>query len=280
MTVVDVVIPTHDHALLLPYSIRSVLAQTVTDLRVHVIGDGVADDTRDAVAELMRDDDRIRFHDLPKAGRTGEPHRHPIVSASDADIVTYLGDDDVMLRDHAATMVATLATCDVAFPPPMIRGPGGRTTCLLHTLELPYWRAQARAGRSLFSLSGMSHTADAYRRLPYGWRTAPEGFYTDQYMIMQFLDQEWCRFGLGDWPTVVRFPAPARRDQSPEQRRDELDSFWTGLQASGGHDAVRREAFAATRRRGNRFEIDLARLQAEHDRLIAERASTAEPSDD
>ena len=53
---IAVIVPTHDHAATLPFSIGSITAQTVADLDIVIIGDGVGDDTRDAVADLRRDD--------------------------------------------------------------------------------------------------------------------------------------------------------------------------------------------------------------------------------
>lgn len=257
MTRADVVIPTHDHAPLLAISARSVIAQTVTDLRLHIVGDGVGDDTRRVVDELMADDDRVRFHDLPKAGRTGEPHRHPIVSASDAEIVTYLGDDDLMLPDHVDRMLAALADADLAFPPPAVITRNGGFRCLLHSFEQRHWQDRARGGKSLFSLSGMSHTTDAYRRLPHGWRTTPEGFFTDQYMILQFLEQSWCRYGHGDWPTVLRLPSTARAEVTMDARREELADIWRRVSDPAELEAIRRAIFTAARERGNRAEIEL-----------------------
>jgi glycosyltransferase involved in cell wall biosynthesis len=50
-----VVIPTFDHGRLLWYFVRSALAQTVGDIEVFVIGDGVPDATREIVAVHLAD---------------------------------------------------------------------------------------------------------------------------------------------------------------------------------------------------------------------------------
>ena len=47
-----VLIPTHDHGPTLLHSVPSALAQTVTELEVLVVGDGVPDETRELMAEL------------------------------------------------------------------------------------------------------------------------------------------------------------------------------------------------------------------------------------
>ena len=66
-----VLVPTHDHGPTLLYSVRSALAQTVPDIEVFIVGDGVPDVTREVVARLMDEDKRIRFFDNPKGPRHG-----------------------------------------------------------------------------------------------------------------------------------------------------------------------------------------------------------------
>ena len=63
------IVPTHDHASTLGLAVRSALAQTLGDIEVHIIGDGVGDETRAVVEHLVHDDTRVRFHDLPKGER-------------------------------------------------------------------------------------------------------------------------------------------------------------------------------------------------------------------
>jgi GalNAc5-diNAcBac-PP-undecaprenol beta-1,3-glucosyltransferase len=226
-----VVIPTHDHALLLPHALRSAQAQTFGDLEVAVIGDGVGDDTRDALAPFLRDDPRIVFHDRPKAGRTGEPHRHEVIRASEARWITYLCDDDLLLPRHLEVVVAALADHDLVHPPQLhVDGDG---TLVVGPTDMgdPGWRAVQLAGASLVGLTGLAHTAAAYRRLPFGWRTTPPGSYTDQYMVQQFLGEPWCRARGLATATCVRFPSPLRSGWTADERTEEL-ATWAGRLAS------------------------------------------------
>ena len=237
-----VVIPTHDHAALLPHAIRSVQAQTVEHLRLAVIGDGVGDDTRDAVAPFLRDDPRIEFHDLPKAGRTGEPHRHAVLSASDADAVTYLSDDDLLLPGHAAVATAALVDHDLVHPPSLQVLADG--TLIVHQADLgdPGWRALELAGHSVVSLTGLAHRMDAYRRLPEGWRPTPRGTYTDQYMVQQFLAEPWCRARGFTTPTCVTFPSALRVGWTAAERGVELAAWAARLATPPGVAALVTEA--------------------------------------
>ena len=65
----------------------------------------------------------------------------------------------------------------------------------------------------------------AYRRLPYGWRTTPDGFHTDSWMWGQFLGEDWVRAASGRVPTVVHLPSPARSDWPVGRRLEELERY-------------------------------------------------------
>jgi glycosyltransferase involved in cell wall biosynthesis len=265
MSSADVVIPTHDHARTIGHSLRSAQDQTVEDIRIVVIGDGIGDDTREVVAAARADDARIELLDLPKAGRTGEPHRDPVVRASDASIVTYLGDDDLLFPDHVEQMLALLDDADVALPPSTHLDLDGTVRCSPVSLADDDWRQVALDGQSLFGLTGFSHTPDAYRRLPEGWTTTPDGYHTDQYMLLKFLRLPGCRFAGGEDATTVYLPSPMRRHMSDDERATELDGVvdWLG---AGGWEAYRRAARADIRRIASRYQLEVPELRAQRDK--------------
>jgi glycosyltransferase involved in cell wall biosynthesis len=98
-----VIVPTHDHGPTLRLSVGSALAQTIEDIEVLVIGDGVPDVTREIVGELSRNDERLRFFDHPKGLRHGELYRHEALAQARGEIVCYLSDDDLWFPEHVAT---------------------------------------------------------------------------------------------------------------------------------------------------------------------------------
>jgi glycosyltransferase involved in cell wall biosynthesis len=108
-----VLIPTHDHGPTLYYSVRSALAQSVENIEILIVGDGVPEPTREIVAELQRDE-RVRFLDNPKGESRGELHRHTALQEARSEIVCYLSDDDLWLPDHIATMRQLLESADFA----------------------------------------------------------------------------------------------------------------------------------------------------------------------
>ena len=58
----SILTPTHDRADVLPFAVRSVIAQTETDWELFIVGDGCTHNTAEVVAKFS--DPRIRWLDL------------------------------------------------------------------------------------------------------------------------------------------------------------------------------------------------------------------------
>lgn len=212
---------------MLLHSVGSALAQTVTDLEVFIVGDGVPEITRPVVAELTRQDARVRFFDNPKGPRHGEIHRHAALSEARGEVVCYLSDDDLWLPDHVETMCGLLADADFTHALPLKVEPDGTLGRWTVDLSLPYFQELLLSGENRIPLSCGAHTLDMYRRLPFGWRMTPAETFTDLYMWQQFLAQPESRARSGTRPTVLVFPSPKRQDWSLEERLAELE-YWGG----------------------------------------------------
>jgi hypothetical protein len=232
VTDATILIPTFRHAALLPHSIESALDQEGVSIELFVVGDGVEDATREVMARYANDD-RVRFFDLPKGPRLGETHRHPLMSEASGPIVTYLSDDDLLLRDHVATMVELLANADFAHPPSARFGADGSLLFFPWDYSRAEFRDIARGRRGSIGLTGVAHTMDAYRRLPYGWRTTPEGMPTDHWMWLQFMDLPAIRVVRGERLTYLTFPDPIF-GKLPEAERAGQLAGWFRRSREGG----------------------------------------------
>jgi glycosyltransferase involved in cell wall biosynthesis len=229
-----VLVPTHDHGATLRHSVGSVLAQTVEDIEVFVVGDGVPDDARAVVRELVESDGRVRFFDHPKGPRLGEAYRHGVLQEARGRIVCYLSDDDLWTPDHVETMLGLLADADFAHT--LSLGLGARGELIVYRLDLS--RASERAavltGERGVALGSMAHTLEMYRRLPFGWRTTPPGVPTDRYMQQQFLAEPSCRAVSGTRPTYLHFESAPRAKWSADERLHELARWRERLSDGGG----------------------------------------------
>jgi GalNAc5-diNAcBac-PP-undecaprenol beta-1,3-glucosyltransferase len=222
MTVATIIVPTHDHGLLLTRAVRSALGQTVQDLEVFIIGDGATEATRAAAAEVVGDP-RVRYFDHSKSPRTGEPYRHAALAEARGEIVCYLADDDLYFPDHVETMHRLLQDADFAHTPPISVTPQGVLSAWTVDLQLPVYREKLMQAEISMSLSCCAHTLAFYRGLPYGWRTTPASSPTDRYMWQQMLALPSCRVASSRRPTLLIFPSPDRQGWTLAQRLAEID---------------------------------------------------------
>ena len=225
MPVATVLVPTHDHGPLLRRALQSVQEQTVGDLEILVVGDGVPDVTRELVAELAASDPRIRLFDNPKGPRHGELHRHAALQQARGEIVCYQADDDLWRPQQVEELRELLSRADFAHTVALQVELDGSLFPWLAVLEAGVFRVLMHRGANFLPLSVVGHTLAAYRALPYGWRTTPQGIPTDLYMWLQFLDQPGMRFASGGRPLVLHFATLSRQEWTPAERLAELEQW-------------------------------------------------------
>jgi len=249
-----IVLPTtKDRAPVLEPVLRHVQLQTLSDWELFIIGDGVSAETRDVVERWCREDSRIRFFDHPKHPRRGEPYRNEALAQARGRNVAYLCDRDLWLYDHLETLALALEGADFVHARPLSIGPEGRLDYLLD-VDLAGYRRGDPSQRQLPVMSSVAHSLASYRRLPFGWRTTPEGIYTDCYMWQQFLDEDWCRAQRSSWPTLLYFNRGSHPGWPSAQRGEELQRWHARLsdvdaQRRFRADAMRELATPANRAR-------------------------------
>jgi glycosyltransferase involved in cell wall biosynthesis len=183
---VTVIIATYNWSAVLPYAIDSVLAQTMPDFELLVIGDGCTDDSEQVVTAIK--DPRVRWINLPaNTGHQSGPNNRGLQEAR-GEFVAYLGHDDLWLSHHLQCTTEKLDETGAAFahsllvrvPPdqdvgmPVLPKPqfghGGPPSCTVHrrnvmdriggwsdyrTLSIPpetdfFYRAQAAGYHAVF----------------------------------------------------------------------------------------------------------------------------------
>jgi glycosyltransferase involved in cell wall biosynthesis len=247
-------IATHNRGPLLRYSVASALAQSVADIEVLIVGDGVDQATRELVSELLRQDGRVRFLDCPKAPHRGEANRHRGVLEARGEIVCHLDDDDLWLPDHVETLLGLLKHADLAVTLPVHFFPGDDIRVLPVNLADPVHRrlfsrpASGFAGAPTF----VGYRKAMYRQLAVGWHPPPDGRSPDKALWHQFMRHPRCRVASCFRPTAVRLPDPERSGWTLEMRTDELRQLAAHLGDNDGRvqflhdvlDALAREQAA------------------------------------
>jgi hypothetical protein len=214
---------------LLPLSVGSILSQTVADIEVFIMGDGVDEATRRLIHEMMRCDSRIRFFDNPKHERRGEPYRHAALAQARGRFVCYLCDRDLMMPNHLEVMGQLLQDADFAHTLISMMMPSGELQ-FAKAIDIAdpadcRWIVQGWCSENGIPLSFGGHSMEMYRKLPHGWRTTPPQHHTDIYMWEQFLAQGQSRGRSGNVPTILYFAKYRRETWSVEQKREEIQRW-------------------------------------------------------
>jgi glycosyltransferase involved in cell wall biosynthesis len=115
---VSIIIATYNRSNILRYTIESVIAQTLTDWELLVIGDACTDDTEAAVLQFH--DPRIHFYNLPhnvgdQSGPNNEGFRR-----STGRYIAWLNHDDLWFPDHLASSIQAIEEAGVDLVWPLI----------------------------------------------------------------------------------------------------------------------------------------------------------------
>lgn len=285
MTRVSVLVPTHDHASTLATAVGSALRQTVTDLEVIVIGDGVTDEVRAVAHALEQRDDRVRFLDLPKGPHHGEVHRHTAIEHSTGEVIAYLCDDDLFMPGHLAGMLDLLADHDLAQSLNGYLDPDGHVGIFVGRLDDPVSVARLLDPARRFNFVGITgtvHTRAAYDRAGTPWQTTPPDAYPDQHQWRRMLATGTVRGITSDRLTVIALPTSlgGRDSWTPEERAAELERWVPLTEAPDGQAELDRRVGEGALRQLQEWSKDLHALIDFRDlaqaQLADERAARAD----
>jgi glycosyltransferase involved in cell wall biosynthesis len=126
---ISIIMPTHNQAAFLPRAVASLVAQTVHDWELVIVDDASPDDTGEVVRPFLLDP-RVRYLRRAENGGVGRAINDGL-AATTAPVVGYLPSDDVLHRDHLATLLDALA----AAPDAVIAVAGVRHHYNRETLE-------------------------------------------------------------------------------------------------------------------------------------------------
>lgn len=229
---------------MLPYAIRSVLAQTDPDFELCVICDGAPPETVEVARGFAAMDPRVHVFAFAKGLRHGEAHRAAVLEGAQAQFVAHLGDDDLWLPDHLETLAGLLDTADFVSVPAFTINPDR----LLHPggygdLGLPFYRNRLlRKRRNFFGPTEAGYRLSAYRQLPEGWAPGPDDVWSDLHMWRKFLRHPGLRFHSGQGISTLKFATPTWQHLSLADRAAANAALWERLQDPATLAYLRREA--------------------------------------
>lgn len=252
MTRASILVPTHDRPQTLGLAVASALAQTVSELEVIIIGDGVTDAVRTEALRLLAGDSRIVFLDLPKGEHHGEAYRDAAIRASRSDAIFYLCDDDLLMPTHVAELLAllesgkTFVQClggwiDVGGEVRRYPGSLGSDDAIAGVLE-------TRWDYNFISLTGTAHSRAFYLDVGRPWTPTPPGDWPDRYQWRKMLNQPGFVGATSTRMTALQFPAtqPSRAGVTPAEQFDELSRWADLIREPGAQDRIDRQIIEAT----------------------------------
>jgi glycosyltransferase involved in cell wall biosynthesis len=226
---VSVLLPTHNRADVLPFAIRSALAQTWSDFELLVVGDGCTDNSAAVVRGF--DDERIVWFDLPKAPGIGYANRNAALRQARGDIIAYLAHDDLWFPDHLARLVNCLDEPEVefAYSLQLLVSVSGHIEPMVFNINDPvtweFWHAKHLGELTICSVV---HRRSCFER--YGYWTERQRAIGDWELWMRIAHREPVpNFAYWPIPTALHFVANWRR--KPETR---LRHAWRRLRELEG----------------------------------------------
>ena len=259
-----VVIPTHDRRERLLQALESVRRQTRAPEQILVVADGCTDGSVEAVRALG--DDRVEVLDLPKAPRKGWGLRNLALDRVTADVVTYLGDDDLYLPDHLERVgeLHDTGRFDVVQAMTVLVWPDGRLEPNAMDWNVPWLRERFLSGAAQRNgMASVSHRAGVAERAG-GWNPdPPPGVPGDVDLFKRVVRSGAVSVQLSE-PTVLLI---SHRQGEPEDRTRQARELLERSSTRHGLALLRAQIAAE----GNRVqalreeaELELYRLRDEH----------------
>jgi hypothetical protein len=239
----SILIPAHNRAETLELAVESCLAQTVAEVEVLIVGDGVTDAVRLRSGQLAARDGRVRFFDHPKGPHHGEIYRDDAIRAARSDAIFYLCDDDLLMPDHVADLLALLETKNFVQSLNGRIRPDGVVSLYVADLSKPRtieWHVREDFTFNSVSITGTAHSRAFYETVGRRWETTPEGWWPDHYQWVKLMRHPEFAGATSSRMTTLQFPTTqdGRADWTDEARLAELRRWAELAKAADGQERI------------------------------------------
>ena len=275
----SIIVLTHDRPALLTHSVASALDQTVSDVEVLILGDGVTEAVRSSATALAADA-RVRFLDYPKGPHRGEVHRDTAIREATGNAIFYLCDDDLLLPSHVESLLELLKTHTFAQSKNCWVDEGGQIRPYVADLSSPEtiaWHLRDDIRYNAVSVTGTAHRRDFYLESNQPWSTTPSGEWPDHFEWRKLFAQPSFSGATSARVTALQFPNTSsdRAEWTEEQRVAELERWEAIIAAPDGSARIEELYNAGTLRylefvvfaeRAGALELNAASVAAERAR--------------
>jgi hypothetical protein len=222
----------------------------------------------------------VRFLDLPKGPHHGEVHRHDAILSANSDAIFYLCDDDLLMPEHVADLLALLETHSFVQSLNGCVSPDGTVHRYAGNLgdDDAVDRVLSEAGRYNFiSITGTAHSRAFYLGLDAPWSTTPHGEWPDHAQWKKMLGRPGFSGATSPRMTALQFPAtqPERSGWTLEQQLAELRVWAERIRRPDAQRLIDRMVFEATERELAHAVRDLQLARDEIHALAAMRTTVS-----
>jgi len=234
-----ILLPVHRSPAMLPYAIRSVLAQSRQDFELFVICDGAPPETAAVAEEFAAQDPRIRVFAHPKGDRNGELYRHHALQSARGRYVCQIADDDLWFPNHLEEVAILLDQAEFGNVLQINVQGDGFAYCNPGDLARAGTRRNMLARKeNFFGPTAAGYRLATYRRLPVGWSPAPSGTWSDLHMWRKFLSLPDITCATRFAFTCLHIAAGSRTHTSDQQRAEENRRFLEDIRDPKRRDAL------------------------------------------
>lgn len=228
----SILVPTHNKTSQLKTAVLSALSQSIDDIEVLIIGDGVVKESRLVIEELVNTDARVVFLDFPKGPHHGEIYRHEAICLARSNAIFYLCDDDLLLRDHVSDLLSLLEQFDFVQSLNGAVNPNGEISLypgVLTDSQTLEWIMRTDRRYNSVSLTGTAHLRNAYLNAGEYWETTPSNEWPDHHQWRRMLRTGKFSTATSHRMTALQFPSTEheRHLWSNDQRSDEQKRWGT-----------------------------------------------------
>lgn len=273
--IASILIPTWNSPMTLSYAIMSAQNQTISEIEILIVGDGVGSKTLDVITSFAGSDPRIRFFNFDKGENRGERNRHFGVLEANSNSIIYLADDDILMPQHVANILEILQVA------PFVQS---RNTYFDHDFNLQVFPTDLSdpklvawhlvdPPRNRVSITGTAHTKDLYLQLERGWDLTPKGMGTDLFLWKQFFRLPNFKGATHNQVSALQFPASIREEKSYKEMKEIYEKWYEFSQSESGFQELQIMADESARATLNSLSAEMSDLHAEIQRLNQEIAN-------